>query len=472
METLRPSPPARRWLRLPAAGAAGAVVGLAAAAVLLLGPASGAVGDPPVPPALDPARIIDATHVPPVLTLPGEPLTLRYDVYCPPPADSSRDECDAAGTVYVRAGDAGPFSALPLNLDRRAGEGRWAARVPPDIARSDDGVSYYAVLRNRTAGTEVTLPAGGAAAPQRAYAAAGMIPVELGGHAFGRTRAATARVFSAVWGDGPADAGLEGGRETEPVGPGSFVVGADGAVTVLDQVHHRALVQAAGAPAVHDVPLDINGTLADLAGGGSGPLWVLETAGADAPMLKEFRRDGSAQGEVPLGTRTAAQLRIGPAGPIVKEYPSEQWVPAVEDGAALGLRAQRRGAEPLRAVSASRQVAVVRAGDEVRVAIVGPGGVERAWRVLSTTPLAEVQLAEPYADGVLLVVRTYTDTRAEFEVVQLGARGPVASFALASDDWAETMPLSRFRLSGSSLYQLGSTPSGVHVDRFDLEVAS
>ena len=98
-------------------------------------------------------------------------------------------------------------------------------------------------------------------------------------------------------------------------------------------------------------------------------------------------------------------------------------MPAVENGATLGLRAQRLAAEPLRAVSASRQVAVVRTGDEVRVAVVGAGGVERAWRVHSATPVAEVQLAEPYADGVLLVVRTYTDARDEFEVARLGARG-------------------------------------------------
>jgi len=472
MKTPRPSPPARRRLRFAAAGAAGAVAGLAAAAVLLLGPASGAIGDLPSPPALDPARIIDATHVPPVLTLPGEPVTLRYDIYCQPPAGSAGDECDAAGTVYVRAGDAGAFRPLPLALDRRAAEGRWAGRVPADIARSRDGFSYYAVLRNRAAGTEMTLPAGGAAAPQRAYAMSAPVAVELGAHSFGRTRAATARPFSALWGNGPSDAGLEGGREAEPVGPGSFVVAADGTVTVLDQVHHRALVEAPGARSLRDVPLDINGTLADLAGGGDGPLWVLETAGADAPLLKEFARDGAAQDEVPLGERTAAQLRLGPAGPVVKEYPSEEWVPAVEDGAPLGLRAQRRAAEPLRAVSATRQVAVVRTGDEVRVGVVGPAGVERAWRVHSATPMAEVQLAEPYADGVLLVIRTYTDVRGEFEVVRLGARGLVSSFALPAEDWAETMPLSRFRLSGSSLYQLGSNPSGVHVDRFDLEVRS
>jgi hypothetical protein len=46
----------------------------------------------------------------------------------------------------------------------------------------------------------------------------------------------------------------------------------------------------------------------------------------------------------------------------------------------------------------------------------------------------------------------------------------IDSFSVASADWAETAPLSRFRLRGSGLYQLGSTPGGLFVDRFDLEV--
>lgn len=45
------------------------------------------------------------------------------------------------------------------------------------------------------------------------------------------------------------------------------------------------------------------------------------------------------------------------------------------------------------------------------------------------------------------------------------------SLSLDSADWAETSPLSRFRLVGSELFQLGSTPAGVFVDRFDLEAA-
>ena len=89
---------------------------------------------------------------------------------------------------------------------------------------------------------------------------------------------------------------------------------------------------------------------------------------------------------------------------------------------------------------------------------------------LSATPLGEVQLAEPLGNRVVLVIRPYTETQDEFLVLVLGDRGVERSFSVDSADWAETAPLARFRLAGSSLYQLGSTPSGMHVDRFDLEV--
>src|SRR5438128_10830714 len=81
---------------------------------------------------LDPARLIAATHLPPLLTAAGEAVTLRYDVYCPPPGNDpeSGAPCDAGGTVYVRPGGAGTFRQLPLRLDATASEGRYVAVVP------------------------------------------------------------------------------------------------------------------------------------------------------------------------------------------------------------------------------------------------------------------------------------------------------------------------------------------------------
>jgi hypothetical protein len=454
------------------AGAAGLALGAAAGAALLLGPARGAAGDSNDRPNIDPARMIDATHRPPLLTVRGEPVTLRYDIYCPPPAETDGDACDADGTAYVQAGDSGAFRPIPLELDAAAAEGRYAARVPAAIAASPFGFSYYAVVRNRSTGATLAVPGGGAAAPQRSWPLDAPVEVDLGAHEFGHTRRRTARVLAADWGDGPGDAGLEGGPETQPVGPGAFTVARDGTVMLLDQVHHRAVSFPPGAGKPRAIPLAVNGTLADLAVDGAGDLWVLETAGPGAPLLRSFGQSGALRRIVPLADEHAAQVRIGPDGPVVKQYPSEQWLPALGPTGALAVSAQRKAAAWGRPVSRGRDVVVLRVGDEVRVALVGAGGVERGWRVHSSTPLAEVQLAEPFADGLLLVARTYTDSRDEFVVARLGPRGLVSSFALDSADWAESAPLSRFRLVGSSLYQLGSSPAGVRVDRFDLEVAS
>jgi hypothetical protein len=90
--------------------------------------------------------------------------------------------------------------------------------------------------------------------------------------------------------------------------------------------------------------------------------------------------------------------------------------------------------------------------------------------VTSATPLGEVQLVAPSGSRVVVVVKTYTDERDEFLVLVLGPAGLAGRFALEPAQWAESAPLARFRLSGSSLYQLGSTLKGAFVDRFDLEV--
>jgi hypothetical protein len=95
----------------------------------------------------------------------------------------------------------------------------------------------------------------------------------------------------------------------------------------------------------------------------------------------------------------------------------------------------------------------------------------RSWRVASGSSLAEVQLAEPRGQRLVLVVRVY-DERVddEFAVLVLGPDGLEDRFSLDPADWAETAPFARFRLVGRSLYRFGSTPSEAFVDRFDLEV--
>ena len=79
-----------------------------------------------------------------------------------------------------------------------------------------------------------------------------------------------------------------------------------------------------------------------------------------------------------------------------------------------------------------------------------------------------MQLAEPYGDGVLAVVRLWDEKRAEFRVVRLGRDGSAESFSVDRAEWAETASLSRFRLHGDTLYQLRTTASGVEIPTFEI----
>jgi hypothetical protein len=116
------------------------------------------------------------------------------------------------------------------------------------------------------------------------------------------------------------------------------------------------------------------------------------------------------------------------------------------------------------------EIVVLRHANELRVALVARGVVTRAWRITSSTPLGEVQLAEPLGGRLVVVVRLYDDATDEFAVLLLDRRGLVSRTTLSSADWAEGAPFGHFRVAGRSLYRLGSTPTGVFVDRFDLEV--
>ena len=203
-----------------------------------------------------------------------------------------------------------------------------------------------------------------------------------------------------------------------------------------------------------------------------GTIYVLESVArrGQTPTLKRFDADGRELEAVQTAERTSSQVRIGPEGPIVLQQPSNQWMPAVVEGTPAGPELQRRHGRVARQLRQGGELTIFRTDDEVRVAHVGSKGIKRSWRVLSRTPLAEVQLAEPLGQRLVLVVRVYAENRDEFAVLVLDRAGLVSRASLDSSDWAETAPVGRFRLRGTSLYQLGSTSGGAFVDRYDLEV--
>jgi hypothetical protein len=89
----------------------------------------------------------------------------------------------------------------------------------------------------------------------------------------------------------------------------------------------------------------------------------------------------------------------------------------------------------------------------------------------------EVALAEGDGDGgywaVLHLWRELPNAADQYRVVHVVSGAITTSFAVANQAFAETPPLSRFRLGGDgNLYQLVSSPSGMRIVRFDLKEGS
>jgi len=452
----------RPGIRSLAGGAAGIVAGVIGG--IALTSISVASGPTPAVPGLD------AAHAPPLLTRPGEPVTLRYAIVCAPRDDGL--PCEGSGSVYVRAGQTGPFRRLRLRRGAESREGRYYVELPSELASSRDGFSYYAVLRDGTTGAAMTVPAGGEAAPQRSFPLGEATEVDLGVHAFRADSPPDQRVVAAPWGSDPGEAGLAGSRELGFGGPSSFDVTPEGTVAVLDQVNGRVELWSHGG--VKPTNVEVSGGLADFALEPGGAMDVLEPPSrtSPAPVLRSFRRDGTPRWAQRLSDRTWAKLAVGPAGPIVQQQPSEQWLPVAGRGAALSRAAQAAGGRPGRPFTNGREVLVERVGaGELRLAELAGNAVLRSWRITSVTSLGEVQLAEPYGDRLVVVMKTYTDDRSDYAVLVLDRAGVEAEFAVEPLEWAESAPLARFRLAGSSLYRLGSARTGLFVDRFDLEVS-
>jgi hypothetical protein len=405
-------------------------------------------------PVADQPALIDATHVPPVLTMPGEPIRLRFGLVCTPRADGL--PCAGSGTVYLRTGRSVPFRAYPLERGAESKDGRYYLDVPKTFAGDAGGFSYYAVLSDGATGATVSVPSGGEAAPQVSHPLHDPVAIALGAHTFGAVREPDSAA-SASWGSGPGEVGLAGSRALGYSGPSSFDVEPDGTIDVLDSVNGRVLRLSHGRRM--DIPLAGALELADFAAEPDGSFDVLD----EHHVLRSYRFDGTLKWAQKLADRTWAKLVRGPS---VLQQPSEQWMPVADGGAPLSRAEQQRAGQ-----AGHHGILVDRVGaGELRIAAVTPDGTLRSWRVTSETPLGEVQLAEPHGSGVVVVARTYTDDRDEFVVLVLGTHGLVQRFSLASASWTETAPLARFRLAGVALYRLRTSPTGATVDRFDLEV--
>jgi len=417
------------------------------------------------------AVVVEATHVPALLTQAGERVELRYDAYCIElENEDAESSCDLSGTVYIRAGAAGRFRELPLRGD--GGASQLVARVPDDIASSPRGFTYYAEIAASSGQAATTLPSGGAAAPHQSLPLGSPVTIDLGRHEFGTTVHADERVAEVAWGEGAEQAGLEHGRNLTPTGASAFDVDPSGSVVLLDQANRRIFRWRSGTRAPTRIPLSIAGQLADVSLAPDGSMHVLESVSEPGrtPLVRRFDPYGRTLQKIETAERTSSQIRQGPTGPVVLQQPSGQWMPVMSAGTPIAAEIQRRRGRAGRPIRGGGEIVVLRVDNEIRVAVVGSSGARRTWRIVSKTMLAEVQLADVLGDQVVLVARVYDDAADEFVALVLGDDGLVSRVALDAADLAEIAPLGLFKLAGGWLYQLGSTPAGAFVDRFDLGV--
>jgi hypothetical protein len=448
------NPRRRYWSRRWAAGlgfGAGACVGMT---LLAGGMVSAHDGPTAVPPAIE-RGLRDVLHTPPLLVRTGNRVTLRYDVVCQ--ADSFGKPCALEGNLFIRRSGEAAYRSTRL-----APAGESGLETAVDI--QSEGLSYYAVIEDG-AGSSMTVPAGGALAPQRAWAVPELTAVNLRAHVFGRARKPDGRVLSGSWGSGDGAFGLITGREMARIGPSAFDTGPDGSVVVLDQVNDRLSTYGPNSEPRH-VPISFAGGEGDLALGPDGMTYVLDQ-GAE-PVVRSYAPSGARLAETSVAGSGADMLRAGPSGALVHSYPGEMWQPVGGAGQLLQPSQQAAAARPGLPAAGGAEVVVQASRTEALFALVQGDRVLRAWRVASGTNLGEIQLAEPYRDGLLVVLRVWTSQRAEFVALVLLPSGLSGSFAVDAVEWAESAALGRFKLAGGRLFQLRSTPAGAEVVTFDL----
>jgi hypothetical protein len=436
---------------------AGFVVGAVAGATILTVNVVGA-STPERPPG-GAERFGEILHTPVLLARVGSPVALTYDFVCGVPRHEPGGGCSPQGSVFVRPAGESEFTEVPLQRDE---SGMLRATVDPPEA--GQGFDYYAEIDNGR-GQSATLPAGAGGAPHHVWPLESPTEIALGAEPFGSTRAPGSIAATFAWGRGTQAVGLDSGREQARIGPSAFDVARDGSIVVLDQVNRRLTAVRSGERPQH-MPIQFTGGEGDLAVGRDGKIYVLDAA--RPPLVRSFTADGYPLAGTRLAEAAADMVRAGPDGPLVHAYPSEMWLPTGAGRPPLSPSEQLAAAEPARRVEGGASVVVRASPAELEVALVRGGRVAHAWVVHGATSFGEVQLAEPFGNGLLVVVRLWTEKQAQFRVLRLTPAGVGESFAVDRAEWAETASLSRFRLHGNTLYQLRSTPAGAEIATFEI----
>ena len=446
-----------------AAGSSLSSDGLAGAALSLATTVVAGSRSPSAPP------VLEATHLPPLLTAPGERRRPRATTLLRRRGGvDDRSPCTSTGSVFVRPlGAVDPFAGVPLD-ERSAATGAAAAHVP-ESPRLPPRASSTTPSCERVAVRDMTLPAGGAAAPHRSVPLGSTVEVDARRARFGRDAARRARRQRG------GGRGRRGRTRTRPEprrrsAASAFDVDADGTVYVLDEANRRVLRWRVGAhSAPHAVPsrsTERSPTCRSRPTGRS-TFWSRpRRSDAARPTLRLLWASSSGRRD---RRANAAQIRNGPDGAVVLQQPSNQWMPR---------RRRRRRRSPLKASAGWSLRAPAPSGGEwscsgeaMRSASRScRGGVRRSWRdherhALGRGAARGAARQASRARRARLHRQARTSSRSR-------PRTPTGSCS-GSPSTRRTGPRRRRSgasdSSGNSLYQLGSTPAGAFVDRYDLE---
>ncbi|MFL5799825.1 MAG: hypothetical protein ACJ77A_18100 [Actinomycetota bacterium] len=422
--------------------AAALIAGILAVAALAAPPASAS--------GLRSERAGTSLHIfyrSPVLVSPGERVRIPVDVVC----TIGERACPASARLSLvgatsrsRAADA--VTGLEFDVSRAADRAGPAGRVDFRLSAVAAG------------GLASALPGG--RDTLHLYVAPRMAAVHMPSVPFGRYRHGR-QVLFLPWGSAPTAAGLSPGDEAATLGPSAFAIAPDGRIDVAD-VFHQRLLRFLGNRLVGGIRLPMS-PQTDLAVGRDGQTFLASdfVAGQRRTGFTMVDRAGRIESSVlePGGILDAVGTD-GSAG-FVHVLPLDGWVgfpgPASIGGVRTGLPLPD-GSLMLRSV----------VGRTVRLGVASGSGVGNAVELRSSRSLGDLTFAAPDgAGGYVAVVRVVSAQADQYEVVHVGRDRSVTAFAVASHQFAQTMPGSKFRLGpDGALYQMTTSPDGVRIVRY------
>jgi hypothetical protein len=392
-----------------------------------------------------------------VLVRAGERVLVPVDVVC---ATRAGTPCDATVSMSARTGaeawhqvEAPAVKGLRFDLTAPASRASGAGR--------SGRVDFYLSARGAS-GRSTSL--GSAADPLSFYVVPRLPVLRVGAIPFGRVRGGQT-VLSLPWGSGPMRAGIQLGIEAATLGPSSFDIDAAGRISVADSLQGRVAVFRDGA-VVRQTPLPLSAR-ADIAFGAGGRVFVADREHGTV-TVRTIGSTGRVESTSSIGYAAGWQIHASVAGAFVNALPLDAWIGA---GSPSG--------RPLQGMPSSSGTRVIRLGSErsVRIGLVRGDQVESAVEITSAVRFGEVALADADgAGGVVVVVHVWRSAPTaadQYQVIHIRNGRVIETFAVANSKFAETPPLSRFRLApNGDLYHLATTPSGMSIDRYAMRAVS